>query len=90
MGPSNSLLSSRSVSRLASAMAPEACRAKPTRKSNAKTLLERQAIDDAENAVVDLINDSYIREREYVTAGSRVVRGTSSTENDAAPVTAIS
>jgi hypothetical protein len=46
------------------------------RKSNAKTLLEHQAIDDAENAVVDLINDSYIREREYVTAGSRVVRGT--------------
>ena len=46
------------------------------RKAAAKTLLERQSIDDAENAVVDLINGSYLREREYMTAGSRVVRGT--------------
>lgn len=46
------------------------------RREAAKTLLERQSIDDAENAVVDLINGSYLREREYMTAGSRVVRGT--------------
>lgn len=46
------------------------------RKAAAKTLVERQAVDDAESAIVDLINDGHLREREYVTAGSRVVRGT--------------
>lgn len=47
-----------------------------TRKAGAKTLIERQAIDDAENAIVDLINANYIHEREYMSAANRVVRGT--------------
>src|SRR5271168_853197 len=40
------------------------------RKMSAKNLAEAQAVDDSQDALVDLINASYIREREYVTAGS--------------------
>jgi hypothetical protein len=39
------------------------------RRAMAKTLVEAQTIDDAREAVVDLINDGYLREREYHTSG---------------------
>lgn len=47
-----------------------------TRRAGAKTLIERQSIDDAENAIVDLINGGYVREREYMSPANRIVRGT--------------
>jgi hypothetical protein len=40
------------------------------RKLSASNLAEAQAVDDSRDALVDLINDSYVREREYVNAGS--------------------
>lgn len=42
------------------------------RRAGAKTLLEAQTIDDAREAVVDLINAGYVREREYASAGGYV------------------